>query len=173
MKRVFEWAWRRALAGRPGALTRVFWAWIPFNRPHRFRIAALRLGAAEVDVPARRWNRNHLGTVHACALATAGEFAAGLALLGAFSPTEFRLIMARMEVDYVRRAEGRVTAAAALEDAELAEVRVSLAADGITAVAMKSVIRDAAGEVVARALTHWQVKAWGQIADSPQPARHR
>ncbi len=159
--RVFQWAWRRAVAGRPGALTRVFWLWIPFNKPHRFRIGSLAEGAASVEAPPRRWNRNHLGTVHACALATIGEFAAGLALLGAFDPSEYRLIMSRLEVDYTRRAKGRILAAAAVE---LVTLRADLAASGVALSVVESELRDGEGEVVARVRTHWQVKSWSQAS---------
>ena len=158
--RIFQWAWRRAVAGRTGALTRVFWMWIPFNKPHRFRIGSLAEGAASVEAPPRRWNRNHLGTVHACALATIGEFAAGLALLGAFDPSEYRLIMSRLEVDYTRRAKGRILAAAALE---LDALRADLAASDVALSVVESELRDGEGEVVARVRTHWQVKSWKSI----------
>jgi acyl-coenzyme A thioesterase PaaI-like protein len=149
------------VAGRPGALTRVFWLWIPFNQPHRFRIGSLAEGAASVEAPPRRWNRNHLGTVHACALATIGEFAAGLALLGAFDPSEYRLIMSRLEVDYTRRAKGRILAAAAVE---LDALRVALSASGVALSVVESELRDGEGEVVARVRTHWQVKSWSQAS---------
>lgn len=159
--RIFQWAWRRAVAGRPGALTRVFWLWIPFNKPHRFRIGSLAEGAASVEAPPRRWNRNHLGTVHACALATIGEFAAGLALLGAFDPSAYRLIMSRLEVDYTRRAKGRILAAAAVE---LVTLRADLAASDVALSVVESELRDGEGEVVARVRTHWQVKSWSQAS---------
>ena len=159
--RIFQWAWRRAVSGRPGALTRVFWLWIPFNKPHRFRIGSLAEGAASVEAPARRWNRNHLGTVHACALATIGEFAAGLALLGAFDPTEYRLIMSRLEVDYTRRATGRIVALAAVE---LGALRDDLSVSGVARSVVESQLQDGEGEVVARVRTHWQVKSWRQAS---------
>ena len=135
--------------------------WIPFNKPHRFRIGSLAKGEASVEAPPRRWNRNHLGTVHACALATIGEFAAGLALLGAFDPSEYRLIMSRLEVDYTRRAKGRIMAAAALE---LESLRADLAASGVAVSVVESELRDGEGEVVARVRTHWQVKSWSQAS---------
>lgn len=163
MNRLFAWAWERALAGKPGVLTRVFWRWIPFNGPHRFRIQRLERGAAWVESPDRLRNRNHLRTQHACALATAGEFAAGLALLGAFSPTEYRLIMSRMEVDYTRRAQGRIVAHAGLEAADLATVEAELLAQGRTTYTVVSQLSDAGGEPVARVLTFWQIKSWSQI----------
>ena len=163
MMRLYGWAWRRALAGRSGALTLVFQFWIPFNRPHRFRIASLASGSAEVVAPFRRSNRNHLGTVHACAMATVGEFVAGLALLGAFDPTEYRLIMSHMEVEYKRRAVTQIRSRAALSEDDLAEVRWLLNEHGLTTRVLTSSLVDNAGEEVAVVRTKWQIKAWGRI----------
>lgn len=164
MKRVFGWAWKRAIAGRPRALTRVFWAWIPFNKPHRFAIVELEVGRAVVAAPSRRWNQNHLGTQHACSLATIGEFAAGLSLLGAFSPEAYRLIMSRLEVDYTRRAQGRVEACAEVTSESLAAFREELASSGIARVVVETALSDGGGEQVARVRTHWQVKSWSKIS---------
>lgn len=165
MMRLYAWAWRRALMGRTGALTLVFQFWIPFNRPHRFRIVTLTPGAARVVAPFRRSNRNHLGTVHACALATIGEFAAGLALLGAFDPADYRLIMSRLEVDYTRRAGSVITSAAELPAAELDEVRLRLEREGVARRVVVSRLVDSGGEEVAVVKTHWQIKDWRRIRE--------
>ncbi len=163
MKRLYSWAWQRALAGRTGALTRVFMWMIPFNKPHRFQIVRLQPGTAAVSAALTRANRNHIGTMHACALATIGEFAAGLALLGAFSPTEYRLIMSRLEVDYLRRADGPVTAESALPDADRAQLQGHLQAEGKAERVMTAHLRNGAGDLVAEVRTHWQMKAWGKV----------
>lgn len=160
MRRLFEWAWQRALDGRPAALTRVFWRWIPFNRPHRFRITALAPGSARVSATLRRANRNHLGTLHACALATIGEFSAGLALLGAFSPSEYRLIMSRLEVDYTRRADSQVTSTAEIAPTDLNEIRQQLSDGAVVTRWMTSELRNVSNDLVATVRTEWQIKAW-------------
>jgi acyl-coenzyme A thioesterase PaaI-like protein len=160
MRRIFEWAWQRALDGRPAVLTRVFWRWIPFNRPHRFRIVALAPGRAQVSASLRRANRNHLGTLHACALATIGEFSAGLALLGAFSPSEYRLIMSRLEVDYTRRANTEVLAASTIESQDLVEIRQRLGDGEVVTRWMTSELKNTSNDVVATVRTQWQIKAW-------------
>jgi acyl-coenzyme A thioesterase PaaI-like protein len=160
MRRIFEWAWQRALDGRPAVLTRVFWRWIPFNRPHRFQIVALAPGRAQVSASLRRANRNHLGTLHACALATIGEFSAGLALLGAFSPSEYRLIMSRLEVDYTRRANTEVLAASTIESQDLVEIRQRLGDGEVVTRWMTSELKNTSNDVVATVRTQWQIKAW-------------
>ena len=65
---------------------------IPFNKPHRIRVTAVHDNGVSVRLPYRRKNRNHLKGIHACALATAAEYASGLSLLLVFG-TEYRLIM--------------------------------------------------------------------------------
>lgn len=164
MRRLFEWAWQRALDGRPAALTRVFWRWIPFNRPHRFQITELAPGHAQVTASLRRANRNHLGTMHACALATLGEFSAGLALLGAFSPSEYRLIMSRLEVDYKRRADGPISARAAIPPEDIIEIRLRLEKSGLSEEVLTTHLTSEDGTHVAEVRSFWQVKAWRQVA---------
>lgn len=164
MRHLFEWAWQRALDGRPAALTRVFWRWIPFNRPHRFRIVALAPGRAQVSASLRRANLNHLGTLHACALATIGEFSAGLALLGAFSPSEYRLIMSRLEVDYTRRADGPVSALASISSEDIIEIQKGLATLGLSEQILTTYLTSEDGSQVAEVRSHWQIKAWRQVA---------
>ena len=164
MRRFFEWAWQRALDGRPAALTRVFWRWIPFNRPHRFQITELAPGRARVSASLRRANRNHLGTMHACALATIGEFSAGLALLGAFSPSEYRLIMSRLEVDYMRRSDGPVSASASISSEDIIEIQECLSTLGLSRQVLTTYLTSEDGAQVAEVRTHWQIKAWRQVA---------
>jgi hypothetical protein len=85
--RLLAAAFDRARTGRPALLSWVFRRVIPFNAPHGIRIASVTNGpdstAVEVLLPWRRRNRNHIDTVHACALATAAEFATGLGLVDA------------------------------------------------------------------------------------------
>ena len=85
--RLLQAAFDRARTGRPAVLSWLFRRVIPFNAPHGLRIAAVATGpdgtAVAVVLPWRRRNRNHIGTVHACALATAAEFATGLGLVEA------------------------------------------------------------------------------------------
>lgn len=96
-------------------------------------------------------------------MATVGEFVAGLALLGAFDPTEYRLIMSHMEVEYKRRAVTQIRSRAALSEDDLAEVRWLLKEHGLTTRVLTSSLMDDAGEEVAVVRTNWQIKAWGRI----------
>src|SRR5690606_15410175 len=81
------------------ALSKLLLYIIPFNRPHKFKIENLTETEAHVLLPFIRSNKNHLGTVHACSMATIGEYAAGLVLIKNFSIAENRLIMKKLDIE--------------------------------------------------------------------------
>lgn len=103
----------------------------------------------------RRAVTNHLGTVHAIALCNAAELAAGLATEAGL-PRTLRGIPRGMQVEYLRKATGRMTATATvkLPDAGLAEGRD---------VPVEVAVTDPTGERVFRAV----VSMWV----SPRPVR--
>lgn len=77
------------------------------------RIDALEPGRCTVSFAHRRRVTNHLGTVHAIALCNAAELAAGLAT-DAGLPRSLRWIPKGMQVEYLRKATGRMCATARL-----------------------------------------------------------
>ena len=161
--RLLAAAFDRARTGRPALLSWVFRRVIPFNAPHGLRIAAVTTGpdgtAVEVLLPWRRSNRNHIGTVHACALATAAEFATGLGLVDAArSLGPFRLVLTRLEVDYTRRAMGPCTARSVWPAERLAQAVADATRDGAVALDGSATVHDAEGLEVARARTVWHIR---------------
>ena len=72
------------------------------------RVLELRPNRAEVVVPDRRGNHNHIGTVHAIALCNGLEMAMG-ALAEVSIPADKRWIPKGMEVAYTAKATGDVT----------------------------------------------------------------
>jgi len=54
------------------ALDKVLALGIPFNAPHGFKFKELSDDAIRITLPNRKLNHNHLGGVHACAMATVG-----------------------------------------------------------------------------------------------------
>ena len=132
---------------------------IPFNRPHRLTIQSLSDERCEVALPFRRRNLNHVGTMHACALATAAEYASGLCVLSAFGVGHVRLVMANMQISYSRRGDSRCVAEAELPSEMLQHVQTQLNDHGRCAFKLHSVVRDAADEVVAEAQITWHLKA--------------
>jgi acyl-coenzyme A thioesterase PaaI-like protein len=73
---------------------------VPFNRPHGLRITALSQTVAQVEMPYKRRNYNHLKGMHAAAICALGEFPAGLLLLANLPARKYRLILAKLEAEY-------------------------------------------------------------------------
>ena len=136
---------------------------IPFNRPHRISVINISPKGCTVDLPHRRRNLNHLGTLHACALATAGEYVAGLNVIEAFDLSEYRLIMSRLGVEYHRRPEGGCIAESSWDEGTLESIKTELKKEGVVAFSLVSKLKDSASEHVATTTTMWQVKSWKKI----------
>ena len=132
---------------------------IPFNRPHRLMVKSLSDERCEVALPLRRRNLNHVGTMHACALATAAEYASGLCVLSALGVGRARLVMANMQISYSRRADSNCVAEAKLPSEVLNHVQRQLLEGGRCAFELHSVVRDPSTEVVAEAQITWHLKA--------------
>lgn len=107
-------------------------------------VTVLRPGYAEVQMTDRRAVRNHLQSVHAIALANLAELAGNVAL--AYSlPDDGRFIVSGMEIDYIKKARGVITAVG-----EPPVPRSSARAQYDVPVTL----RDASGEDVARVILH-------------------
>lgn len=104
-------AWN-LLSGVPGGKT-VFSMLVgrmaPYTGSIHATVTVLRAGYAEVQMHDRKSVRNHLDCVHAIALANLGELAGNVAL--AYSlPDDARFIVSGMEIDYLKKARGTITA---------------------------------------------------------------
>ena len=93
------------------------------------RIDALEPLRCVVSFAHRRRVSNHIGTVHAIALCNAAELAAGLATEAGIAPA-MRWIPKGMQVEYLHKAVGRMTAtarvAASIEPGDAREVPVEV-----------------------------------------------
>jgi len=139
--------WRR-LSGLPGGrwlFSRLLGRRVPYTASMGATVVELEPGRAVVQLPDRRRVRNHLRSVHAIALANLGELSTGLAVLGAMPPTA-RGILTGIELTYVKKARGLLTAEARCEVGEVTEPLEH---------AVEARITDAAGEVVATARARW------------------
>ena len=92
------------------------------------------------------------------------EFSAGFLLLTKLDPKRYRLIMSRIEVEYLYQAKERIFSESFLapEVLEKAVYKPLQEKDSIT-IALKSEVKDFSGNEIAVASTSWQVKRWDQV----------
>lgn len=137
---------------------------IPFNKPHGVAISKINPNGFEVKVPYKRKNLNHIKGIHACALATASEYVAGLSLMRRLGTEKYRLIMETMHIEYRYQAKTDVIASFELSETFLQEnVLQPLESNDKVVVEFTSLVHDTAGNLVSEALTRWQIKAWDKV----------
>jgi len=149
-----------ARQGSPAAMDRLMRVALPFNRPHRISISAVTGDAVEVGLPERRSNRNHLGGMHACAIATALEFCSGAAVLIEVGMRDYRIIMSRIEVDYLAKPQGDCVARSSRNTPDVKGLSGVLEKEGVARLVMTSDLYDNRGEHCAQAQIHWHLKVW-------------
>lgn len=120
---------------------------VPYSASTAPRVEVLEPGHARVSMADRGAVRNHLGSVHAVALANLGEFTSGIAMIAAL-PAHLRSIVTRIEVDFVKKARGRITAEARVEVPHVT---------GPTDHVVTAALTDPAGDAVARIHVHWRL----------------
>lgn len=145
-KNLIRQAWD-LLSGVPGGkvvFSRLVGRMAPYTGTIHASVVALKNGYAEVDMADRRAVRNHLDCVHAVALANLAELAGNVAL--AYSlPDDGRFIVSGMEIEYVKKARGTIKA---VGESPVPRTSTRAAYD------VSVTLRDAGGEVVARAILH-------------------
>ena len=141
--------WRR-LQGLPGG--RSIFSWL-IGRKARYtgtisaRVEELAAGFCKVRMRDRRRLRNHLASIHAVALVNLGELATGLAINAAMPP-DARGIPIRLEVEFLKKARGEITAECRCDPPSGNERREH---------EIVAVLEDAAGDRVARVTARWLV----------------
>lgn len=141
--------WRRLspLPGGQWLFARIFGFLVPYSGSVAPRIRVLEPGRAEVEIPDRRSNRQHLGSVHAIALLNAAEQASGLAMLAGL-PDGIRGIVTAISMQYFRKARGTIRAISNVDVPSVTtDIEVEVTADCV----------DREGTVVARAIVRWRL----------------
>lgn len=121
----------------------------PYFSSIRPQVVELDRGRSVWRMRKRRAVQNHLGTVHALAMGSLCEIAAGL-VMEASVPAGKRWIPKGMQIDYLRKATTDVSAEATV-------AAEACAMDGD--VPVEVAVRDAAGEMVVRAVITMYVSA--------------
>jgi acyl-coenzyme A thioesterase PaaI-like protein len=139
-------AWN-LLSGVPGGkfvFSRLVGRLAPYSGTIHATVTVLRAGYAEVEMHDRRGLRNHLDCVHAIALANLGELAGNVALAYGL-PDDARFIVSGMEIEYLKKARGTITA--------IGEPPVPRTANRAQ-YDVPVTLRDASGDTVAQVVLH-------------------
>ena len=120
---------------------------IPYTGSVWPRVELLEPGHAKISIRQRRRLEQHLGSIHAIALANVAEFASGAAMTTAL-PAGYRGIVTKMRLEYFKKARGVVTA-------EARTTLPDLSAEGEHDFVAE--VRDEAGDVVTKAIVTWRL----------------
>ncbi len=145
-------------------LNRLLGRVVPFNRPHGFSIDRIEENKIVTRAPYRRINHNHIRGIHACAIATIAEFSSGLALLSKLDPRKYRLIMARLEIDYLFQARQEILATTTLDMQQVVQqlIKPLQEADAVS-FTQETQVSDRQGHEIAKARITWQIKPWAKV----------
>lgn len=141
--------WDR-LSGRPGGrwlFSRLLGRIVPYTGSIKPRVIELTPTGARIELRDRRAVRNHLSSIHAIALANLAELSTGLPLAYAVQPRG-RAILLSLTVEFLKKARGTLVGSSSF---------VAPAADREADIEIPVEVRDAEGNVVARARARWRV----------------
>ena len=107
---------------RSRALTAVFGRAVKFAGTARVRVKSINDHEAVLELRNRPRVQNHIGSVHAAAMALLAESATGF-LVGMNVPDSRIPVIKTLHVDYVKRASGQLRAVASLSDEQIQQIR--------------------------------------------------
>lgn len=136
---------------------------IPFNAPHGFAFKKITAEEVQISLPNFKLNHNHLGGMHACAIATLGEFCAGMTLVKHFGMRDYRYILSELSVKYHLQGRTGLVGTAKLSAERVAEIKQQLVTQDKILVEHNTEIVNRHNEKVADVRTVWQMKDWKKV----------
>lgn len=137
---------------------------IPFNKPHGFSILEMEDYRLKTRLPYKRTNFNHIRGLHACALATLSEFTTGFLLISRLDMKKYRLILQRLEVDYLYQGKMDATAEFVISNDWLNEHIIHpLQTQEAVVVPCEVKIHDSKGNHLTTGKVFWQIKSWSKV----------
>jgi acyl-coenzyme A thioesterase PaaI-like protein len=121
---------------------------VPFAASAGLIVVHAEPGHAVVRIPNDRRNQNHVGTVHAAALALVGETAGGLALLGHPKVQGLLLLAKGLQIRYRRPASAAANASARFSEAELDAALATMATAGKVDLPLRVEVKSDEGELL-------------------------
>jgi acyl-coenzyme A thioesterase PaaI-like protein len=145
-KNLIRQAWDvlSVVPGGKALFSRMVGVMAPYSGSINAQIHVLRMGYCEAQLTDRRAVRNHLDCVHAIALVNLAEIAGNCALFYSM-PDDARFIISGLEMDYLKKARGTITA---IGESPIPRSSARATYD------VSVTLRDEAGEEVARAVFH-------------------
>lgn len=144
-------------------VNRILWHKIPFNKPHQPTIRAIHANGATIGLAFKKQNKNHLNSIHACALITLAEYTSGLVLLAALGPESYRLIMKSIDAVFHYQAKTDVISHFELSDQEIQQIKTSLTHQEAILLPLSIPIYDQANQIVCTVNVNWQLKNWQAV----------
>lgn len=145
-------------------LNRILAYAVPFNRPHRLRIEKISKGFVSVKMPFVNRNRNHVNSVHACALATLCEFTSGISLMTLLQAEQYRIVLKSLKMDYEYRAKGDVVCEHTIETVAFIDRCKQTLDSGIPLVYETTAqVFDLQKNLICSGVATWQIKSWSAV----------
>lgn len=136
---------------------------IPFNHPHKFKFRKISKQKVCIDIPFIRKNKNHLNGIHACAIATLGEFCAGMLLVSNLGLEQYRYIMSELNCKYTFQGKSNLQGEAEINTQLLKELLTSVSNKEKSNITIKTFVKDEEGNEVAEVTSTWQIKPWKKV----------
>lgn len=137
---------------------------IPFNLPHKFQILELSDTHIKTRLPFIRKNKNHIGGLHACALATLSEYSTGVMLLSGLSPKEYRIILKNLDMQYFY--QGKMDAYATWRiSPDFVQTQILDPLKSVESIVLpcEVQIHDQQGNHLSTGRVFWQIKPWAKV----------